>query len=227
MPGAELVPGRNAQLRGARARRGDDRVPTRWRSSRTARPARRSSSRGRELADAVARCRAGSACGSGVQRGRPRRRVPPEHPRDDSSRSSPPRAWARCGRRARRSSATRSVVDRFAQIEPTVLLAVDGYRYGDKVIDKRAEVAAIEAALPTLRHTVHVSYLGDRRPTTGPRCSPRPGPLEFDPVPFDHPLYVLYSSGTTGLPEGDRARARRHHRRAPEDDCAAPRPRRG
>ena len=55
----------------------------------------------------------------------------------------------------------RSVVDRFAQIEPVVLLAIDGYRYGEKVVDKRADVAAIEAALPSLRHTVHVSYLGD------------------------------------------------------------------
>ena len=85
-----------------------------------------------------------------------------------------------------------------------MLLAVDGYRYGEKVIDKRADVAAIEAALPTLRHTVHVPYLGagdGAGPTTGARCSPEPGPLEFDPVPFDHPLYVLYSSGTTGLPK--------------------------
>ena len=95
----------------------------------------------------------------------------------------------------------RSVVDRFAQIEPVVLLAVDGYRYGEKVIDKRADVAAIEAALPTLRHTVHVRVPRCRSPTTGASCSPSAGPLEFEPVPFDHPLYVLYSSGTTGLPK--------------------------
>ena len=94
----------------------------------------------------------------------------------------------------------RSVVDRFAQIEPVVLFAVDGYRYGDKAVDKRADVAAIEAALPTRRHTVHVRYLGDGDDDwTG--LLAEPGPLAFDPVPFDHPLYVLYSSGTTGLPK--------------------------
>jgi acetoacetyl-CoA synthetase len=95
---------------------------------------------------------------------------------------------------------TRSVVDRFAQIEPTVLLAIDGYRYGEKVVDKRADVEAIEAALPTLRHTVRVSYLGVGADDWSGLLA-EPGPLEFDPVPFDHPLYVLYSSGTTGLPK--------------------------
>ncbi len=95
---------------------------------------------------------------------------------------------------------TRSVVDRFAQVEPVVLLAVDGYRYGDKVVDCRAEVAAIEAALPTLRHSVHVAYAG-----TGPDdwsgLLAEPTGVEYDAVPFDQPLYVLFSSGTTGLPK--------------------------
>jgi acetoacetyl-CoA synthetase len=99
----------------------------------------------------------------------------------------------------------RSVVDRFAQIEPTVLFAIDGYQYGKKVVDRTAEVAEIEAALPTLRHTVHVRYAG-----TGPddwagllaEAAPLTfDPVPFDPVPFDHPLYVLFSSGTTGLPK--------------------------
>jgi acetoacetyl-CoA synthetase len=97
---------------------------------------------------------------------------------------------------------TRSVVDRFAQIEPVVLLAVDGYRYGAKVIDRAAEVAAITDALPSLRHVVGLRHLG-----TGPDgyaellAGDDPGPPSFEPVPFDHPLYVLYSSGTTGLPK--------------------------
>jgi acetoacetyl-CoA synthetase len=95
---------------------------------------------------------------------------------------------------------TRSVVDRFAQIEPTVLFAIDGYRYGEKVVDKRAEVEAIETALPSLRHTIRVPYLGDGRDDWSALLA-EAGPLEFDPVPFDHPLYVLYSSGTTGLPK--------------------------
>ncbi|GAA4680508.1 acetoacetate--CoA ligase [Phytohabitans rumicis] len=92
---------------------------------------------------------------------------------------------------------TRSVVDRWQQIEPTVLFAVDGYRYGEKAVDRRAEVAAIQEALPSLRHTIMLPYLagGDFAwPQTGEE-------LAFEPVPFDHPLYVLYSSGTTGLPK--------------------------
>jgi acetoacetyl-CoA synthetase len=102
---------------------------------------------------------------------------------------------------------TRSVTDRWQQIGPVVLVAVDGYRYGDKAVDRRAEVAAIRAALPTLRHTILLPYLD-------PAAQPDDGvmswsalaartdeSLAFHPVPFDHPLYVLYSSGTTGLPK--------------------------
>jgi acetoacetyl-CoA synthetase len=95
---------------------------------------------------------------------------------------------------------TRSVVDRWRQIEPSVLVAVDGYRYGDKPIDRRAEVAAIREALPSLRHTVTLPYLhadGD----WDELAKATDEELTFEPVPFDHPLYVLYSSGTTGLPK--------------------------
>ena len=94
----------------------------------------------------------------------------------------------------------RSVIDRFSQIEPTVLLAVDGYRYGGRDIDKRDQVRAIADELPSLRHVVRLRYLGSGDDDWSDLLS-RHEPLTFDAVPFDHPLYVLFSSGTTGLPK--------------------------
>ncbi len=104
----------------------------------------------------------------------------------------------------------RSVIDRFAQIEPKVLLAVDGYTYGGKPFDRMDIVKGLEAEMPSLEHTVLVPYL-DRgadpaRLAHGIAWSDvaakgAGAALEFDRVPFDHPLWVLYSSGTTGLPK--------------------------
>jgi acetoacetyl-CoA synthetase len=97
----------------------------------------------------------------------------------------------------------RSVLDRLGQLEPSVLLAVDGYRWGETQVDRREPVAEIRAGLPSLRAVVHVPYGGGELPDTVPwdELVAEPGPLEFDPVPFHHPLYVLFSSGTTGLPK--------------------------
>jgi acetoacetyl-CoA synthetase len=97
-----------------------------------------------------------------------------------------------------------AVLDRFSQVEPTVLLAVDGYRYGDREVRRDAELAEIRSALPTLRATVVLPYPDE--PPAGDVVSwseftAETAPLEFEQVPADHPLYVLYSSGTTGMPK--------------------------
>ncbi len=96
----------------------------------------------------------------------------------------------------------RSVIDRFAQIEPKVLLAIDGYRYGGKDFDRGAAVERITSEMPSLERLVRLGYLdgsGWEAGFLGPGDEARA--LEFEPVPFDHPLWVLYSSGTTGLPK--------------------------
>jgi acetoacetyl-CoA synthetase len=104
----------------------------------------------------------------------------------------------------------RSVVDRFAQIEPKVLFAVDGYRYGGRDHDRLDVVAQLQEAMPTLERTVVLGYL-DQDPEIGRlRSAVRwedflgeagDDPLAFAQVAFDEPLWVLYSSGTTGLPK--------------------------
>jgi acetoacetyl-CoA synthetase len=103
-----------------------------------------------------------------------------------------------------------SVVDRFAQIEPKVLFAVDGYRYGGKDFDRREVVARLQEAMPTLERTVVLPYL-DADPDLSSLRDAMPwgellravegAELRFERVSFDHPLWVLYSSGTTGLPK--------------------------
>jgi acetoacetyl-CoA synthetase len=87
-----------------------------------------------------------------------------------------------------------TVIDRFAQIEPKVLIAVEEYTYGGKRFDRRDRVRELERAIPSLDHTVMV-------PSGWGALLAEPGELSFEQVPFDHPLWVLYSSGTTGLPK--------------------------
>ncbi|HEY6559535.1 MAG TPA: acetoacetate--CoA ligase [Polyangiaceae bacterium] len=100
-----------------------------------------------------------------------------------------------------------SVLDRFRQIEPKVLLAVDGYVYGGKRFDRSDALSAIRGGLPMLEHTVVLSRIGQSG-TSGQgsvlsfdELLSRHEPLAFEAVPFDHPLWILYSSGTTGLPK--------------------------
>jgi acetoacetyl-CoA synthetase len=104
----------------------------------------------------------------------------------------------------------RSVVDRFAQIEPRVLLTVDGYRYGGRDHDRLDVVRALQEEMPTLERTVVLGYLHEKPALAGLAdatrwedfaCEGDDTPLVFAQLPFDHPLWVLYSSGTTGLPK--------------------------
>ncbi len=101
----------------------------------------------------------------------------------------------------------KAVVDRFAQIEPVVLLAADGYRYGGRDFDRLETVGALQRAMPSLRTTVVLPYLRPDPDLSALERAVRwdqfvaPGPLDFAALPFDHPLWVLYSSGTTGLPK--------------------------
>ncbi|MCC7412289.1 MAG: acetoacetate--CoA ligase [Gammaproteobacteria bacterium] len=116
--------------------------------------------------------------------------------------------WAGCSP----DFGTRSVLDRYTQIEPKVLFSVDGYRYGGQDFDRLAELREIVAALPSLAQVVHLPYLhdgDDRLPHAGALAwqdvigGPDPGAeaFEFALLPFDHPLWILFSSGTTGLPK--------------------------
>jgi acetoacetyl-CoA synthetase len=103
-----------------------------------------------------------------------------------------------------------SVLDRFSQIAPKVLFACAGYEYGGKRFDRRGEVARLREALPTLEACIWVggdALLAQDRAAQDGHVSvfedipPEPGPLPIEPVPFDHPLWILFSSGTTGLPK--------------------------
>jgi acetoacetyl-CoA synthetase len=99
-----------------------------------------------------------------------------------------------------------SVLDRFRQIEPAVLLAIDGYQYGGKRHDRLATVDELRRALPSLRASVLVPYLDTQvaAPEGMQRweeLASRPAQLACEALPFDHPLWILYSSGTTGLPK--------------------------
>jgi acetoacetyl-CoA synthetase len=158
-----------------------------------------------ELRDAVARCRAGLVR-LGVRRGDRVAAYLPNIPETIVAllaTASLGAIWSSCAP----EFGLRAVIDRFSQIEPRLLLTVDGYRYGDRDVDKRAEVSAIRAALPSLEATVVLPYLESGAALSMPGVTTwddllaAPAPIAFEPVPFDHPLYILYSSGTTGLPK--------------------------
>ncbi|MBV9803234.1 MAG: acetoacetate--CoA ligase [Solirubrobacterales bacterium] len=107
--------------------------------------------------------------------------------------------WATCAP----EFGARSVVGRFGQVEPRVLITVGGYGYRNRYVDRRAEVEAIRSQLPTLEHVVSVPYGEADVPdaVSWDSLTAEAAPLKFDQVDFNHPLYILFSSGTTGLPK--------------------------
>ena len=145
-----------------------------------------------ELEDQVARCAAGLRR-LGVERGdRVAAYMPnvPETVVAFLACASIGAVWSSCAP----EFGTPTVVDRFKQIEPKVLIATEGYRYGGRDFDRRERVAEIVAAIPSIEHTVLV-------PSGWEELLAEPAELSFERLPFDHPLWVLYSSGTTGLPK--------------------------
>jgi acetoacetyl-CoA synthetase len=104
----------------------------------------------------------------------------------------------------------RGVVDRFGQIEPKVLFTADGYRYNGKSHDSLGRVAEFLEELPTVDKVIVIPYIHERASLESLAKASRledeisryaPGEIEFAQLPFDHPLYVMFSSGTTGVPK--------------------------
>lgn len=103
------------------------------------------------------------------------------------------------------------VLDRFGQTEPKVLIAVDGYWYNGKIVDCMAKLAEVTARLPSLQRVVVVPYVHHDHDLAGVAHARMLGDflkphhhvteIAFEPLPFDHPLYIMYSSGTTGVPK--------------------------
>ena len=102
----------------------------------------------------------------------------------------------------------KGVLDRFSQIEPKVIFAVDGYSYSGKLFDSQEKLRGILSQLPTIKKVVMVNFTGNLDNSTIPNAiswdelaQPVTGEMTFEQLPFDHPLYIMYSSGTTGLPK--------------------------
>jgi acetoacetyl-CoA synthetase len=114
--------------------------------------------------------------------------------------------WASCGAELQASA----VIDRFGQIKPKILFAVDGYYYRDQVFETISNIKEVVDAIPSIEKVIVVSYISDGKPNIGsiPNTvhwdefiSEEEITLDFEQLPFDHPVYIMFSSGTTGKPK--------------------------
>lgn len=115
--------------------------------------------------------------------------------------------WASCGAELQSSA----VIDRFSQIEPKVLFTVDGYYYRDKIFDIKDNIKAVVDKIPSIEKVIVVSYISEGNADVSdiPKAinwedfisEDKDPKLEFEQLPFDHPIYIMFSSGTTGKPK--------------------------
>ena len=206
MPGARFFPGARLNFAQNLLRFRDEQPALIFRNERGA----RESSYGSSHAE-VARVADGLRA-AGVIAGDRVAGVRAQHSADRDGHAGRDAAWARSGRPARLISACGGVLDRFGQIAPSVLFTADGYFYAGKSLDSLALMAEVLPQMPSVERVVVIAYVNSSTRTRSvwapPRPKPRttrssvlaPTPLRFEPLPFNHPLYILYSSGTTGVP---------------------------
>jgi acetoacetyl-CoA synthetase len=202
MLGSRWFPGLTFNFAGHLLRHNDDRVAIEAEDER----GRRRSITYRELTDLAARL-AASLRAAGVGKGDRVGAFTPNIPEaviGMLATTSIGAIWSSCSPDFGESG----VFDRFGQIAPKVLIAADGYTYNGKPVDVRDRIAGIVERIPAIEHTVVVPFLSDAPDIAGLRnatlwhdfLAPQAAPV-YEPLPFDHPLYIMYSSGTTGVPK--------------------------
>ncbi len=205
MPGARYFPDAKLNFAENLLRRNDDTTAMIFRGEDKV----RSQMSWRELNDLVSRIQQGFA-GLGLEAGDRVAAVVPNMPQTAAlmlGATSRGAIWSSCSP----DFGETGILDRFSQINPKVLIACDGYYYNGKEIDISEKLAAVAAQLPSVEKIIIISYLGraDELAARIPNAVSLdafiadhvPGEIAFEQLPFDHPLYILFSSGTTGAPK--------------------------